>query len=134
MKAARTLLGIAMAALLGACATHAPGAGNASGPLLIQAQGSFAVGGAVKKTPGTYSNNKPTAEGQSFHGDHLYTFYQVPQNPKALPIVMLHGAFQSARSWETTSDGREGFQTLFLRRGFPVYLVDTLSLCCAGSG
>jgi pimeloyl-ACP methyl ester carboxylesterase len=37
---------------------------------------------------------------------------------------MLHGAFQSARSWETTSDGREGFQTLFLRRGFPVYLVD----------
>jgi hypothetical protein len=37
---------------------------------------------------------------------------------------MLHGAYQSARSWETTSDGREGFQTLFLRRGFPVYLVD----------
>jgi hypothetical protein len=37
---------------------------------------------------------------------------------------MLHGAFQSARSWETTADGREGFQTLFLRRGFPVYLVD----------
>lgn len=37
---------------------------------------------------------------------------------------MLHGAFQSARSWETTADGREGFQTLFLRRGFPVYLAD----------
>jgi poly(3-hydroxybutyrate) depolymerase len=54
----------------------------------------------------------------------LYAFYQVPQNPKPLPIVMLHGAFQSARSWEMTSDGREGFQTLFLRRGFPVHLVD----------
>ena len=37
---------------------------------------------------------------------------------------MLHGAYQSARSWETTPDGREGFQTIFLRRGFPVYLVD----------
>ncbi|HEV7335069.1 MAG TPA: alpha/beta fold hydrolase [Bosea sp. (in: a-proteobacteria)] len=93
-------------------------------PFTIQEQGSFAVGGTVARTPGTYSNNKPTAEGQSLHGDHLYAFYQVPQNPKALPIVMLHGAFQSARSWETTSDGREGFQTLFLRRGFPVYLVD----------
>jgi len=92
--------------------------------LTIQGQGSFAVGGTVVKTPGTFTNNKPTAEGQSLHGDHLYAFYQVPQNPKALPIVMLHGAFQSARSWETTSDGREGFQTLFLRRGFPVYLVD----------
>jgi pimeloyl-ACP methyl ester carboxylesterase len=93
-------------------------------PFTIQEQGSFAVSGTVARTPGTYNNNKPTAEGQSLHGDHLYAFYQVPQNPKALPIVMLHGAFQSARSWETTSDGREGFQTLFLRRGFPVYLVD----------
>ena len=95
-----------------------------SEPLTIQAQGSFAVGGSVVNTPGTYNNNNPTSAGQSFHGDHLYAFYQVPQNPKPLPIVMLHGAFQSAGSWETTSDGREGFQTIFLRRGFPVYLVD----------
>ena len=93
-------------------------------PIVLDKQGSFAVGGTVVKTPGTYDNNKPTAAGQSFHGDHLYAFYQVPQNSKALPIVMLHGAFQSARSWETTPDGREGFQTLFLRRGYPVYLVD----------
>lgn len=93
-------------------------------PLIIQEQGSFAVGGTVVETPGTYDNNNPTAAGQSIHGDHLYAFYQVPQNPKALPIVMLHGAFQSARSWEMTPDGREGFQTIFLRRGFPVYLVD----------
>lgn len=93
-------------------------------PLVIETQGSFAVGGTVVRTPGTYDNNKPTAAGQSIHGDHLYTFYQVPQNAKALPIVMLHGAFQSARSWETTPDGREGFQTLFLRQGYPVYLVD----------
>jgi pimeloyl-ACP methyl ester carboxylesterase len=94
------------------------------GPLVIEAQGSFAVGGTVVSTPGAYNNNAPTAAGQTLHGDHLYAFYQVPQNARALPIVMLHGAYQSARSWETTSDGREGFQTIFLRRGFPVYLVD----------
>lgn len=93
-------------------------------PITIQAQGSFAVGGTIAQTPGTYNNNAPSAEGQSLHGDHLYAFYQIPQNPKPLPIVMLHGAFQSARSWETTPDGREGFQTIFLRRSFPVYLVD----------
>lgn len=97
---------------------------NRTEPLIIQEQGSFAVGGTVSRTPGTYNNNAPTAEGQSFHGDHLYAFYQVPQAPKTLPIVMLHGAYQSARSWETTSDGREGFQNIFLRRHFPVYLVD----------
>lgn len=93
-------------------------------PLVIQDQGSFAAGGTVTKTPGTYNNNAPTAQGQSLHGDHLYASYQVPQDPKGLPIVMLHGAFQSARSWETTPDGREGFQNIFLRRHFPVYLVD----------
>jgi pimeloyl-ACP methyl ester carboxylesterase len=110
-----------MAALLGGCASQ-PGGGTV--PLVIQSQGSFTVGGTVKTTPGSYDNNKPTSAGQSFHGDHLYAFYQVPQHPRPLPIVMLHGAFQSARSWETTADGREGFQTIFLRRGFPVYLVD----------
>jgi pimeloyl-ACP methyl ester carboxylesterase len=93
-------------------------------PLTIQEQGSFAVGGTVISTPGTYNNNNPTADGQSFHGDHLYAFYQVPQNPKPLPIVMLHGAYQSGRSWETTPDGREGFQNIFLRRRFTVYIVD----------
>jgi pimeloyl-ACP methyl ester carboxylesterase len=115
---------VAMTRLLAGCATAPAGPGMTSGPLVIQAQGSFAVGGVVQTTPGTYDNNKPTVSGQSFHGDHLYAFYQVPQNPRALPIVMLHGAFQSARSWETTPDGREGFQTLFLRRGYSVYLVD----------
>lgn len=74
-------------------------------PLTIQQQGSFAVGGTVLKTPGTYNNNNPTAEGQSFHGDHLYAFYQIPQSPGALPIVMLHGAYQSGRSWERRSRG-----------------------------
>lgn len=112
-----------------ACCTVAAASGAMSrepapAPLVIAGQGSFAVGGAVVTTPGTYDNNKPTAAGQGIHADHLYAFYQVPQKAKALPIIMLHGAFQSARSWETTPDGREGFQTLFLRRGFPVYLVD----------
>ncbi|MHA6826035.1 alpha/beta hydrolase [Ralstonia pseudosolanacearum] len=123
MNITRTVLtaAIATTSLLTGCATHR---NDVSGPLMIQAQGSFAVGGTILKTPGNYDNNKPTAAGQSFHGDHLYAFYQLPKNPRALPIVMLHGAFQSTRSWETTSDGREGFQTLFLRRGFQVYLVD----------
>jgi len=112
---------MAMSALLAGCASPAT---TASAPLVIQAQGSFTAGGVVKATPGSHDNNRPTAAGQSLHGDHLYAFYQIPQHPRPLPIVMLHGAFQSARSWETTSDGREGFQTLFLRRGFPVYLVD----------
>lgn len=124
MSIAKHLLTIMILVTLTACAATGDGSNRSSGPLLIQEQGSFAVGGTVMSTPGTYDNNKPTAEGQTFHGDHLYAFYQIPQNAKPLPIIMLHGAYQSARSWETTSDDREGFQTIFLRRGFSVYLVD----------
>ncbi|MGO4395235.1 alpha/beta fold hydrolase [Variovorax sp. M-6] len=135
MNFPRTLSAAAtvMTTLLAGCAIQPNMPATPAGALTIQSQGSFAVGGAVVQTPGTYDNNKPTAAGQSFHGDHLYAFYQVPQNARSLPIVMLHGAFQSGRSWETTSDGREGFQTLFLRRGYSVYLVDQPRRGRAGS-
>jgi len=38
--------------------------------------------------------------------------------------VFWHGFGQTARTWQTTPDGREGFQTLFLRKRYPVYLID----------
>ena len=37
---------------------------------------------------------------------------------------MWHGAGQFSKSWETTPDGREGFQNIFLRRRFATYLID----------
>jgi hypothetical protein len=37
---------------------------------------------------------------------------------------MWHGIGQFSKTWETTPDGREGFQNIFLRRRFPVYLID----------
>jgi len=37
---------------------------------------------------------------------------------------MWHGFGQFGKTWETTADGREGFQTIFLRRRYPVYLTD----------
>ncbi|WP_244519830.1 MULTISPECIES: Atu1372/SO_1960 family protein [unclassified Ensifer] len=77
-------------------------------PLVIQDQGSFAVGGTVMNTPGTYDNNKPSAEGQSFHGDHLYAFYQVPQNPKALPIVMHRHALTGTGRFRVVARAPDG--------------------------
>lgn len=115
----RTLQAAAVAAL-----ALSAGSAFAFEPLTVADQGSFAVGGTVIETPGTYANDAPTAEGQSFHGDHAYAFYQIPPDARPLPLVLWHGAYQSGRSWETTPDGREGFQTLFLRRGFPVYVID----------
>ncbi|KFC18221.1 alpha/beta hydrolase [Epilithonimonas lactis] len=97
---------------------------NAKEPLMIAEQGSFAVGGTVLKSPGTFNPQKPTAEGQTFRGDHAYVFYQIPVKARKYPLVMWHGIGQFSKTWETTPDGREGFQNIFLRRNFPVYIMD----------
>lgn len=94
-------------------------------PLIIQEQGSFAVGGTVVSAPGSFDPRKPLEPaGQTYRGDHVYAFYQIPLNPRKYPIVMWHGAGQFSKTWETTADGREGFQTIFLRRNFSIYLID----------
>lgn len=92
--------------------------------IVIKEQGSFAAGGSVITNPGTFNHLKPTAEGQTYHGDHAYVFYQVPVNTRKYPLVMWHGIGQFSKTWETTPDGREGFQNIFLRRGYGVYLLD----------
>lgn len=100
--------------------------------LIIQEQGSFAIGGTVITNPGTFDPikhgafnpaNQPS-EGQTLHGDHAYVFYQIPVKPRKLPLVFWHGHGQSVKTWQTTPDGREGYQNIFLRRNFPVYLID----------
>lgn len=73
---------------------------------------------------GTFDPAHPTPSGQTLHGDHAYVFYQIPENAHRLPLVFLHGHGQSRKTWETTPDGREGFQTIFLRKNFGVYLLD----------
>lgn len=48
----------------------------------------------------------------TYRGDHLYAFYQIPVKSRRLPLVMWHGARQFSKTWETTPDGREGFQNI----------------------
>ena len=113
-----------VASLLGSsgCKKHVPP--TRSSALMIKDQGSFAVGGTVVTSPGTFDPRHPSAEGGTLHGDHAYVFYQIPVDARPLPLVFWHGAGQFSKTWETTPDGREGFQNLFLRRRFSVYLLD----------
>ena len=92
--------------------------------MLIEKQGSFAVGGTVIDNPGTFDSYHPGPAGQTYHGDHAYVFYQIPGKARKFPLVFWHGNGQFSKTWETTPDGREGFQNIFLRRGFGVYLID----------
>jgi len=94
-------------------------------PLTIARQGSFAIGGTKMTESGNFDvNDALKPQGQTFHGDHAYVFYQIPVKARKYPLVFLHGAGQSKKTWETTPDGREGFQNIFLRRKYPVYLLD----------
>lgn len=85
-------------------------------PIVLETQGSFAIGGTAVKHDGTYSDQHfLEPQGQKAYGDHAYVFYQIPAQAKKYPIVFQHGGAQSKRTWETTPDGREGFQNIFLQ-------------------
>ena len=78
LKLLRSLLPIAAA--LAASAFSLSAEDSASEPLVIQKQGSFAVGGTVLTAPGSFDPIKQGAynataldsAGQTLHGDHAY--------------------------------------------------------------
>ena len=113
---------LAVCIFMSACSTTS--VNGKPGLLNIQEQGSFAVGGTVITNAGVFDPVKMSPEGQTFHGDHAYVFYQIPANARKLPLVFWHGYGQFSKTWETTPDGREGYQNIFLRRGFGVYVID----------
>ena len=132
MKMIRYMAMLVVAAiLLTACSTTS---GSGKNALRIQEQGSFAVGGTVVTAPGTFSHFSRAADGQTYHGDHAYVFYQVPEQSRKLPLVLWHGFGQFSKTWESTPDGREGYQNLFLRRDYSVYVIDQPRRGNAGRG
>ena len=55
-------------------------------PIVLETQGSYAVGGKTIKHAGTFSQeNFLSPDGQKAYGDHLYVFYQIPVNAHKYP-------------------------------------------------
>ena len=122
------LLGLC-SVVAGACGpqstTDLPAAGESEpGLIVLESQGSFAFGGTVVTGP----------DGDTFRGDHGYAQFQIPCGARTHPLVMWHGGGQFGKTWETTPDGREGYRTLFLRRGFATYVIDQPRRGRAGRG
>ena len=119
----RITRGIALLAIMFAAGCSS----TQSGPITIVEQGSFFVAGRKVEAPGVYDPTKSPAgvdEGQGFWVDQMYVQYQIPENRRKLPLILVHGGSGTGRVWETTPDGREGYQSIMLRRGYPVYIVD----------
>jgi pimeloyl-ACP methyl ester carboxylesterase len=100
-------------------------------PLVIQSQGSFYVGHQNKVTafpssaPGPLECGGAPCPPGNVSVNGLYVEYQIPQHKRfPFPIVMIHGAGHTGKTWDETPDGREGWKTHFLRMGYAVYVVD----------
>jgi hypothetical protein len=117
--------GLAAAVSAGAGASRAVRAEDDSeGQITLNTQGSFLVGGSFVTNPGAFDPIALTPDGQTIHGDHAYVQYQIPVNARRYPLVMWHGGGQFRKTWETTPDGRDGYQNIFLRRGFSTYILE----------
>ena len=97
-----------------------------SAPLVIAEQGSFFVGGEKR------SINPPKAPPATPAADimvnQMYVQFQKPVNATShVPVAMVHGCCLSSKTWETTPDGRMGWNEYFVRKGRSVYLADQVS-------
>ncbi len=88
---------------------------------MLKAQGSFFVGGEqVEQTHvelGSFGPAGHISVGQ------MYVRYMIPYEGR-VPVVMIHGMALTGKSWETTPDGRMGWDEYFARKGHPVYVPD----------
>ncbi len=134
--AGRILLSAAVSAALALAAASPAGAtGGVEGALVLKAQGSFFVGGQTEHTDATSG----TPGGFFFPNtddiqvNQMYVQFQVPEGVgRHVPVVMLHGCCLSAKTWETTPDGRMGWGEYFVRQHHAVYLPDQTSRARSG--
>jgi pimeloyl-ACP methyl ester carboxylesterase len=92
-------------------------------PLVLKAQGSFFVGG--DKAEQSQVELGGLGPGGHITVNQMYVRYMVPQGGDGdVPVVMVHGATLTGKSWETTPDGRMGWDEYFVRKGHPVYVPD----------
>jgi pimeloyl-ACP methyl ester carboxylesterase len=98
--------------------------------LTIARQGSLEIGGQLvhcAENDGADPDNPRYPPGHVAIG-HVHATYQYPADQRyAYPVLLHPGGGHSARVYDTTPDGREGWLTLLLRAGFATYGVDRVN-------
>lgn len=107
-------------------APPAPAQAGVSGPLVLEKQGSFFVGGRNVKSE-TLSTLPAYAPSGTIAVEQMYVRYQVPVAPQRRPVTLIHGCCLTGKTWETTPDGRMGWDEYFVRKGHPTYVIDQVS-------
>jgi hypothetical protein len=136
LAAARASL-LALALALPAAAQPA-----APEPLQVREIGSLHVGGRIATVSGlperevVFSPGAPPLRlnpNGDFQVEQMYAQYVRLANPRArYPLLLWHGGGLTGATWETTPDGRPGWQMFFLRQGHDVYVSDAMERGRAG--
>ena len=80
----------------------------------VAQRGYFYVGGKYVGEPG-----KEIMQGQ------IYVEVLAPKDVRRpYPLVLIHGAAQTATNWMSTPDGRKGWAEYFVEQGYIVYMID----------
>jgi len=111
-------------------------------PLLISGMGSFHVGGREATVSGRPVREVVLVPGARparidpngiYRVEAMYAqFHHPARRQGAVPLLLWHGGGMTGVAWETTPDGREGWQQYFLRRGWSVYVSDAVERGRAG--
>ena len=102
-------------------------------PLTLASQGSFFVGGESKTLPAAAGRGGAFGSGGEITINQMYVQFQIPPNgDRHVPVVMVHGCCLSSKTWETTPDGRMGWNEYFVRKDRSVYLADQSSRARSG--
>jgi pimeloyl-ACP methyl ester carboxylesterase len=102
----------------------------------VQEIGSFFVGGKFVRLEGLPVRERLSAPGGPVYRDdpngdivagQMYVqFARLAQPRAAGPLLLWHGGGLTGACWESTPDGRAGWQTFFLRAGFDTYVCDAV--------
>ena len=95
-------------------------------PLVLKAQGSFYLGGETAVQ--SFEELGSFGPGSKITVNQMYVKYMLPavDTPK-VAIAMIHGMALTGKTWETTPDGRMGWDEYFVRKGHPTYVVDQVA-------
>ena len=95
-------------------------------PLVLKAQGSFYVGGETVEQ--TFEELGSFGPGSKITVNQMYVRYMVPASEdNKIPIIMVHGMALTGKTWETTPDGRMGWDEYFVRKDHPTYVIDQVA-------
>jgi pimeloyl-ACP methyl ester carboxylesterase len=104
--------------------------------IAVREIGSFQIGGRMVRLDGLPVRDlTATPGGPAYHIDpngeimlgQMYVQYVRLMAPRApCPILLWHGGGMTGAVWESTPDGRPGWQMAFLRAGFDTYVSDAV--------